>query len=147
MIENLDGYHGNTEEENLTNLGQRSLPGGSGVQAELIIGVSLRQMEGKDIPDRSNNISKMVKKKKLHQGLSGTDSLVMSYTVFWGLTFTLQVRDSPSVSRATLVFLRSFRDLFQQGGGVGLGIGPGSERHHQFPRKFYLRYLKEGFHC
>lgn len=46
-------------------------------------------MEGKDIPDRSNNISKMVKKKKLHQGLSGTDSLVMSYTVFWGLTFTL----------------------------------------------------------
>lgn len=61
MTENLTGYRGNKEEEDLTSLGQRRLPGGSGAQAKLVVGVTLEKKGGKDIPNRSN-ISKVVGK-------------------------------------------------------------------------------------
>lgn len=61
MTENLTGYRGNKEEEDLTSLGQRRLPGGSGAQAKLVVGVTLEKKGGKDIPNRSN-IRKVVGK-------------------------------------------------------------------------------------
>ena len=86
-------------------------------------------MEGKDIPDRSKYISKMVRKKETTSGSfkngqfgDVTHCVLGPHFYSVGQRFSQCVQSNPGVPQ-------KLQGPFQQGGGVGLGIGPGSERH------------------
>lgn len=149
MIENLTGYHGNREGK----ISEAWSRGGfveEGCTGWVGCNVSLEKMGSKDIPDRGNNISKVVDK-EIISGTSGSfkngqlgevihhDLEPCFYSVG---QFSQCVQSNPSV------FHRSFRRLRQQKGGWGwelvqtLNPNPGTTK---FLWKFYLRYLQEDF--
>lgn len=127
MTEHLTGYPG-IGKRRLSPVWAGSLPGGNDAQTELVVGVSLGKMGSKNIPDRSNNISKM-KGKETTLGSFKNGQFGDVHHVLEPHFYSVGQRYSHCTQSSSTVSQRSFRGLCQQGGGVGLGIGPGSEPH------------------
>lgn len=100
------------------------------MQAELVVGLSLRKMIGKDILDRSNNISEVVRKEST-SGSSGSfrnrQCGDVVHHVLGPCFHSVGQRFSQCVQSSSSVSQRSFRGLCQQEDGVGLGFGSDPE--------------------